>query len=155
MIKIRKAAAALLAAALVFALAACGQEKELKLNIDEFGEELYAAGTFGEELYALDESVAQGLYGVDAQTRCWVRAGSGATAEELAVFETEDSQAAAALAEKLQARNSDRIESYSSYIPNEVPKLENAVIISGGRYVVLCVATDASAVRELAEKTLG
>lgn len=155
MIKIRKAAAALLAAALVFALAACGQEKEPELNIDEFGEELYAAGTFGEQLYALDESVAQGLYGVDAQTRCWVRAGSGATAEELAVFETEDSQAASALAEKLQARNSDRIESYSSYIPGEVPKLENAVIISGGCYVVLCVATDASAVKELAEKTLG
>lgn len=155
MVRIKKAAAALLAAALVFALAACGQGKEPELNIDEFGQELYAAGTFGEELYALDESVAQGLYGVDAQTRCWVRAGSGATAEELAVFETEDAESAAALAGKLQARNTDRIESYSSYIPGEVPKLENAVIISGGRYVVLCVAADASAVKELAEKTLG
>lgn len=155
MVRIKKAAAALLAAALVFALAACGQGKEPELNIDEFGQELYAAGTFGEELYALDESVAQGFYGVDAQTRCWVRAGSGATAEELAVFETEDAESAAALVGKLQARNTDRIESYSSYIPGEVPKLENAVIISGGRYVVLCVATDASAVKELAEKTLG
>lgn len=155
MVRIKKAAAALLAAALVFALAACGQGKEPELNIDELGQELYAAGTFGEELYALDESVAQGLYGVDAQTRCWVRAGSGATAEELAVFETEDAESAAVLVGKLQARNTDRIESYSSYIPGEVPKLENAVIISGGRYVVLCVATDASAVKELAEKTLG
>lgn len=155
MVRIKKAAAALLAAALVFALAACGQGKEPELNIDEFGQELYAAGTFGEELYALDESVAQGLYGVDAQTRCWVRAGSGATAEELAVFETENAESAAVLVGKLQARNTDRIESYSSYIPGEVPKLENAVIISGGRYVVLCVATDASAVKELAEKTLG
>ena len=52
-------------------------------------------------------------------------------------------------------RNSDRIESYSTYIPAEVPKLEDAVMISGGRYVVLCVAQDASAVRELAQKALG
>ena len=75
--------------------------------------------------------------------------------EELAVFETKDADAAAALVQKLEARNADRIESYSSYIPEEVPKLENAVILSGGRYVVLCVAEDSSAVREAAQKALG
>ena len=150
---IKRIAAALLALCLVLPLAACGQEGELELNIDELGEELYSVGTFGEELYALDESVAQGLYGTDADTRCWVRAGTGATAEELAGFETKD--AAAALVQKLEARNADRIESYSSYIPEEVPKLENAVILSGGRYVVLCVAEDSSAVREAAQKALG
>ena len=88
----------------------------------------------------------------DAST---VRAGTGATAEELAVFETADAEAAAALVTKLEARNADRIENYSSYIPSEVPKLEDAVIISGGRYVVLCVAEDASGVREAAQKALG
>ena len=152
---IKRTAAAILAISLIFALSACGQEKAPELNIDEFGEELYSAGTFGETLYALDESVAQGIYGINADTRCWVRAGTGATAEELAVFEAKDADAAAALVEKLQAQNADRIENYADYIPAEVPKLENAVILSGGRYVVLCVATDASAVRELAEKTLG
>lgn len=152
---IKRIAAALLALCLVLPLAACGQEGELELNIDELGEELYSVGTFGEELYALDESVAQGLYGTDADTRCWVRAGTGATAEELAVFETKDADAAAALVQKLEARNADRIESYSSYIPEEVPKLENAVILSGGRYVVLCVAEGSSAVREAAQKALG
>ena len=84
-----------------------------------------------------------------------MRTGTGATAEELAVFETKDSAAAEALVEKLKTRNSDRIESYSTYIPAEVPKLEDAVMVSGGRYVVLCVAQDASAVRELAQKALG
>ena len=64
-------------------------------------------------------------------------------------------EAAAALVTKLEARNADRIENYSSYIPSEVPKLEDAVIISGGRYVVLCVAEDASGVREAAQKALG
>ena len=151
----KRITAALLALCLALALAACGNGSEPELNIDELGEELYAAGTFGETLYPLDESVAQGLYGTDADTRCWVRAGSGATAEELAVFETKDADAAAALVKKLETRNADRIENYSSYIPAEVPKLENAVILSGGRYVVLCVAGDASAVREAAEKALG
>lgn len=151
----KRIAAALLALCLVLPLAACGQAAEPELNIDELGEELLAAGTFGETLYAIDEAVAQGMYGADADTRCWARTGSGATAEELAVFEAKDAEAAAALAAKLEARNEDRIDSYSSYIPAEVPKLEDAVIISGGRYVVLCVAEDASAVREAAQKALG
>ena len=123
---IKRIAAALLALCLVLPLAACGQEGELELNIDELGEELYSVGTFGEELSALDESEAQRVDGT-----------------------------AAALVQKLEARNAHRIESYSSYIPEEVPKLENAVILSGGRYVVLCVAEDSSAVREAAQKALG
>ena len=124
----KRITAALLALCLVLPLAACGQAAEPELDIDAFGEELYAAGKFGETLYAL---------------------------EELAVFETADAEAAAALVTKLEARNADRIENYSSYIPSEVPKLEDAVIISGGRYVVLCVAEDASGVREAAQKALG
>ena len=75
--------------------------------------------------------------------------------ESVGTVETKDADAAAALVKKLETRNADRIENYSSYIPAEVPKLENAVILSGGRYVVLCVAEDASAVREAAEKALG
>ena len=151
----KRITAALLALCLALALADCGKGSEPELNIDELGEELYAAGTFGETLYPLDESVAQGLYGTDADTRCWVRAGPGATAEELAVFETQDADAAAALVKKLETRNADRIESDSSYMPAEVPELESAVIRCGGRYVVRCVAEDASAGREAAEKALG
>ncbi|MFR5783317.1 MAG: hypothetical protein ACLUEK_16610, partial [Oscillospiraceae bacterium] len=59
----KRITAALLALCLVLPLAACGQAAEPELDIDAFGEELYAAGKFGETLYALDEAVAQGLYG--------------------------------------------------------------------------------------------
>ena len=83
----KRITAALLALCLVLPLAACGQAAEPELDIDAFGEELYAAGKFGETLYALDEAVAQGLYGTGYDTRCWVRAGTGATAEELAGFQ--------------------------------------------------------------------
>ena len=69
-------------------------------------------------------------------------AGSGATAEELAVFKCSSEDAATALVSSLETRNQTRIEQYSSYNPAEVPKLESALIMSSGVYVVLCVATD-------------
>ena len=115
---IKRIAAALLALCLVLPLAACGQGGELELNIDELGEELYSVGTFGEELYALDESVAQGLYGTDADTRCWVRAGTGATAEELAVFETKDADAAAALVQMMGGTPEQALDASSIALSN-------------------------------------
>ncbi|MFR3288900.1 MAG: hypothetical protein ACLTSG_00565 [Lachnospiraceae bacterium] len=48
----KRITAALLALCLVLPLAACGQAAEPELDIDAFGEELYAAGKFGETLYA-------------------------------------------------------------------------------------------------------
>ena len=82
-------------------------------------------------------------------------AGSGATAEELAVFKCSSEDAAGALVSSLETRNQTRIEQYSSYNPVEVPKLESALIMSSGVYVVLCVATDVSGVRQAAESALG
>lgn len=152
---IKRTAAAILAISLIFALSACGQEKAPELNIDEFGEELYSAGHLRGDALCAGRVCGPGHLRHRCGHALLGEGRHGATAEELAVFEAKDADAAAALVEKLQARNADRIENYADYIPAEVPKLENAVILSGGRYVVLCVATDASAVRELAEKTLG
>lgn len=151
----KRITAALLALCLALALAACGKGSEPELNIDELGEELYAAGDLRRDALSAGRIRGPGALRHGCGHPLLGARRLGATAEELAVFETKDADAAAALAKKLETRNADRIENYSSYIPAEVPKLENAVILSGGRYVVLCVAEDASAVREAAEKALG
>ena len=86
---------------------------------------------------------ALGLYGPFAE---W--AGAGATAEELAVFELADAEAAGALLDALRARNAEREESYAGYLPDEVPKLQNTLLLSTGRYVLLCTAPDTAGARE-------
>ena len=72
----------------------------------------------------------------------------GATAEELAVFELADAEAAGALLDALRARNAEREESYAGYLPDEVPKLQNTLLLSNGRYVLLCTAPDTAGARE-------
>lgn len=152
--KIKRISALALALALVFALAGCGGGDKEPIDINALGQQLLDAATFGETLSALDSAVALGLYSAPdgASVAAW--AGSGATAEELAVFDAGSAENAEALVSSLEQRNQTRINDYSSYNPAEVPKLENAVILSGGQYVVLIVASDASAAKTIAADAL-
>ena len=63
-------------------------------------------------------------------------------------------EAAEALKASLEQRNEVRISQYADYDPEEVPKLENALIISGGQYVVLLVAQDQSGAAKIAADAL-
>lgn len=145
----------ILAAALaVLLLAACGGQAA-EPDLDELAFKLKDSTAFGEELYLLDEGIARELYGLNEETKCAAWAGAGATAEELAVFETGSEEDARTLLERLQERNSARIADYGSYLPDEVPKLENSLILAEGRFVLLCTAQDSSGARQLWNATFG
>ena len=124
--KLTRAGVLVLALALCLSLAACGGEESKTIDINALAEELVNAATFGEPMNALDSSVALGLYGCAEGTSVCAYAGTGATAEEVAVFDCGSSDAAAALVSSLTQRNKTRISQYSSYNPTEVPKLESA-----------------------------
>ena len=136
----------LLTAALVLTSACSIQDKaDLSVDLDAAAEELLESGVFEETLTLADEGIAKKLYGIENATTFRLYVGSGATASELAIFEfkaEEDAKAALPLA---QERVASRKESFASYLPGEVKKLEDAVVEQYGRYVVVCIsAGDAS-----------
>ena len=126
------------------ALAGCGQAAEAEVQLDELAFKIKDSVEFSEELYLLDEGIARQLYGVGEDAQCAAWAGAGATAEELAVFELPDEAAAGTLVSSLRSRNDERIDDYADYLPDEVPKLQNTLLLSNGRYVLLCTAPDTS-----------
>lgn len=152
--KISRALCFALALVMALSLAACGSGEPKEVDINALAEELRGSATFGEELTKLDETVALGLYGCAEGTEAVAYAGTGATAEEVAVFNCGSAEAAETLAANLETRNQTRISQYASYDPEEVPKLENALIMSGGQYVVLCVASDLGSAASVAENAL-
>ena len=148
--------ALILALAMAFALAGCGGgDGGAEIDINGLGQQLVEAAEFGEPMNALDGDVALGLYAAPEGASVAAWAGTGATAEEVAVFDAGSAENAAALKSGLEQRNQSRIELYAGYNPAEVPKLEDAVILTGGPYVVLIVAADASAAKAIAADALG
>ena len=58
------------------------------------------------------------------------------------MFEAVDADAAGSIADALQTFTDGWIAGYSDYKPEEVPKLESAVLEQNGVYVVFCVSAD-------------
>lgn len=129
----------LLALALLFGLAGCGATGG-SLDIQALAEDLLKNGEFSDELWKIDDSMVQKLYNVDDYTQALVYVGSGATAEELALFAFPSEDAAAQGLQKAKDRLESQIADYRTYLPQEVPKLQNAVAEQWGKYVIVCVS---------------
>ena len=129
----------LLALALLFGLAGCGATGG-SLDIQALAEDLLKNGEFSDELWKIDDSMVQKLYNVSDYTQALVYVGSGATAEELALFAFPSEDAAAQGLQKAKDRLESQIADYRTYLPQEVPKLQNAVVMQCGNFVIVCVS---------------
>lgn len=129
----------LLALALLLGLAGCGTTGG-SLDIQALAEDLLKNGEFSDELWKIDDSIVQKLYNVSDYTQALVYVGSGATAEELALFAFPSEDAAAQGLQKAKDRLESQIADYRTYLPQEVPKLQNAVVKQWGNFVIVCIS---------------
>lgn len=146
--------AVLLAALLCLGLAACGERVgAAPFAADKTPRALMDAGAFSEDLEALEEVILLRLYELDEEkvVKAAGFASTGLTAEEVAVFEMADEQAAKDAEELLRAHLDYQVEANEDYRPQEMPKLEKAVVARRGRTLLFLVAADYAA----AEKALG
>ncbi len=100
-------------------------------------------GVFSDAMTEIDADTACALYGIDPATveSCAVY-GAAASAEELAVFAFTDDDAAQAGAELLGCRVADRADELRDYMPDELTKLDKAVVEVRGRSALLVIADD-------------
>lgn len=126
-------------------LTACGQTASKKLqDPQKIADQIKSSAKFTDQLSALDATAAEKRYGIDASSvsSCAVYVGTGATAEEIAVWKTTGDAAVKTVTQKIKAFVSAQEGSYADYRPSEVPKLKNAVIKQSGDIVVFCVSAD-------------
>ena len=134
-----------LAAALLLSACAAPAGQTAELDRAALGDTLLHSGLFAADLDPIDGEMAGMLYGIDTAQEAVLYVGSGATADELALFAFADGDAAQAAVSLAQERVADQRESFSTYIPAEVEKLDRAVILPYGRYLVVCVSAGSEA----------
>lgn len=148
----------ILAAMMAIALTACGNAAEEQNRGFETGDvqTLVEAGVFSEELEELDADVAFALYRLgdyglsreDLMEAAVVRS-AGATCEEAAVLLFVDEKAAERAEQAMEDYLEGQIESNVNYRPDEIPKLENAILEKRAEGMVLVVAHDAEKAGEV------
>ena len=121
----------------------CGGQN-VTLDTKVAAETLTALDIFDEPLEKMDNDVARKLYQIEEDTvkNMAVYTGTAAVVDEVSVWEAKDAAAATKIEEAVKSRIESQKTSYASYRPEEVPKLENAVTVRRGNYVVFCVSKD-------------
>lgn len=138
-----KTAIVTLLSLLLAGLCACGGGNgSTSVDIKTLPEAILEQVKFEDTLAELDQDAIENLYDVPEGVTARVFLGSGATAEEIAVFTAQDEAAAKTMLENAKTHISERTESFENYIPEQVKLLDNAIVKQFGTSVVVCVAAD-------------
>ena len=130
-------------AALVFAGCSGGSENSGKtVDISEVAKAMTEATVFQDEVIALDAGVVPNYYTVPEGAEVVVyMCPTGATVEEISVFEAADG-GVDAVKEEINRHIDARISEYEAYKPGEVQKLKGSKIVENGNYVAVIIADD-------------
>lgn len=130
--------------AAILSLYGCSSKVDSVPDADTLALRLLEEERFTEELEPIKTEVALPLYGLSRAdvSNSAVYMGTGATAEETAVFEAVDQDAAQRVRKAVEAYIAAKKDSFERYIPKEVPKIEHAVIAQRGHVIVVCVSAE-------------
>ena len=150
----KKLTTLLASAAACVMLVSCGEAKDISMDINALAGDLKDKITYQDTLESIEPDMIKMLYDVgDLVESSVVYMGSGATAEEIAVFECKATDTAKNEVEPIVKQHiQDQITSFESYVPAEVAKLKEAVVRTGGKYVAVCVSDDSAAAEKIMDE---
>ena len=153
----KKTLSLLLVSVLLLALCACGGGSGKTIDLNALAQELISGGVFTDTMSQPAEGIPARIYGFqDADVAEVVMyTGTGAPAEEIFLVKTSGGSAISALKTACQTRIDNQKQSFQAYSPEDVAKLDSAVLVTSGDYVLLVVANDAAAAQAIVDGYIG
>ena len=144
--------------ALLLTLTACGgSDSQPQKSAAEIADAIYNTQTFQDTLNAIDSDMLGDYYRIDAadltDSKVYV-SGSFSTAEEIAVFQASSSDAVENSKKAIDTRLEDLKLAFENYVPGEMTKINDPVLITKGTTVVLVLADDTAAVSDQVNELL-
>lgn len=107
--------------------------------------------TYEDELAEVDYDVVYNMDDIKV-SKSIVYIGSGATAEEIAVIECESIEDAKKAYTALNDRVEEQKVSFKDYVPKELEKLDEAVVVQKGNSVILSISNESEKAKDIIEK---
>lgn len=138
----------------------CGKtetDAPLQVEVTALAAELQQALGLEAELSAIDFDTFYYLYDVKPEQVAALdcRISTGATADEICVLEAASEGDKKDITEKISARLEKQKESFAGYLPMEVGKIEQALVVEKDNYVVLVVTDRPDTAREMIDNAFG
>lgn len=144
----KKLALGLTAVMMCVSLVGCGSKT---VDVNELATALVDGGKFSEQLTEVASDIAEKRYMIsDGEVEeCVSYTGTPAVVDEITIFKTTDAEA---VKEKAEKHIDTQKETYTSYAPSEVTKLDDCVVETVGDYVIVCVSEDSSSVQSIIDE---
>ena len=142
---------------LILSLTACGGNTPKDVNVsaaDLAGQlsETVSDGTLSSEPVVSDILASTYFIDMEQVEDSAAYMSTGATSCEVAVVKCKDSSYTSEVQDLFKSRVENRSELFASYAPEEVKKLDAAIIKVSGNYVVLCVTDDTAKAESILKK---
>lgn len=136
---------------LFMVLTGCGVSNK-SLDMDSFSKDVLSKGSFNDELIQLPDNVVSDYYDLSfdgLEEYCVYASSSSATASEFAIFKCSGDKALNAAKTAVEERISDQITNYENYRPDEKFRLDNALVVTNGNYLLFAVSDDNATIQNL------
>lgn len=112
------------------------------IDVDKFVNKMLDNVTFDAELNLLEDSVASGMIATAEGTDLRIYMGNGTYSDELVVMTAQNEADAEQNQKNAELHLAEMQRQFSDYIPKEAKKIDNAIKVRCGSYVVVCVTND-------------
>ena len=119
------------------------------LDVDALVQKVQKEVQFESDLEKLDDSVANGMVKTATGTKLQIYLGNGTYADELIVMTGKSEKDA-----RENQQFEDMKKSFEDYLPNEAKKIDKAVIIRCGSYLIACVTSDYEKAKDVITKVI-
>lgn len=125
------------------------------LDTEALAAAVLAKVSFDTEISRMEDSVVESMITKASEdTVAELYMGEGTSADELLVVTVEDDSKLNAEIESVQKHLTDMQQSFQDYLPKEAKKINDAVILQSGHYIVACVSADKDTARSVIEEQL-
>lgn len=125
------------------------KDKNITIDINKLSQDIIENIKFEDELNKMDKETVSKLYDINTFTSQSVYMSSGATAEEIAIFEFENKDECRIALEKVNKRIDEQKQNFKDYMPKEMKKLENAIIKKKNNYLIVCITDNQEEVERI------
>ena len=124
------------------------------LAVDALVDALLNQVQFDTELAKIDDSVAEGMVTTEPGTQLQVYMGNGSFADEIVIMSAKNEKAAKKNQENAKKHLEEMQQMFQDYIPKEAKKIEGAVRVRCGSYVIVCVTSDTDTAKKVINKEI-
>ncbi len=120
-----------------------------QVDLENLGDNLLQRVEFETDLSKIDDSVARGLVEVSNDSKLLLYMGSGSCSDQVILVASPDEKTAESDRGIVEQYLKDARKSFDAYIPKQAKKISDALIITSGCYIAVCVTDDAQNAKEM------